>query len=84
MKVSDTEAHVCMGKGEVKEGDRVRLYRNVCSAELESSFPTAVAACHREPEGTGQVAKVLNDHYSVVRFPPGTSMHEGDTVEAQH
>lgn len=77
MKISDTEAHVCMGKGEVREGDRVDLYSDVCK-------PDGIrVSCRRASAGSGTVEKVLDDHYSVVRFTPGTRFEEGDTVEAR-
>ena len=85
MKVSDTEAHVCMGKGEVREGEPIRVYRNVCKAPVPNRAWGLVFAdsCRRERAGNGTVEKVLNEHYSVVRFAPGTTFEEGDTVEAR-
>jgi hypothetical protein len=77
MKTSETEAHVCLGKGEVAVGDDVSLYRNVCPTLGE---PTP-SGCHREALGRGKVEKVLDDHYSVVRFPAGVTFKDGDTVE---
>ena len=83
MKVSDTDAHICMGRGEVKTGEEVHLYRNVCR---EGRGPAKVSdatngSCRKEPAGNGKVTEVLNEHYSVVRFTPGTQFQEGDTVE---
>lgn len=84
MKVNDTEAHICLGKGEVHEGSVIELYRNVCTDAKGRPVPAraVVDACKREPAGSGQVTRVLNDHYSIVRFASGTSFQEGDTVEA--
>jgi len=85
MKVSDTDAHVCMGVGEVAAGDRVRLYRNICTnpkgatAKVDLLAPGGI--CTREKVTDGEVAQVLNEHYSVVRFASGTAFREGDTVE---
>ena len=83
MKVSETEAHVCMGKGEVKQGALVHLYHNVCKTPPTSAVPAIVDSCRREAGGDGSVEKVLNDHYSVVRFQSGTLFQEGDTVETK-
>lgn len=81
MKVSDTDANVCLGKGEVHQGSSVKLYRNICSSSPAELAAGPAGICKREPTGEGEVTRVINDHYSVVRFPSGTSFHEGDTVE---
>lgn len=83
MKVSDTEAHVCMNKGELQPGEAVRLYRSQCNTPMAAKNPALAQNCPREGV-TGQVEKALNDHYSLVRFPAGTKFEEGDKVEAQH
>ena len=36
MKINDREAHVCMNHNEVKVGDKVTLYRNLCSPKGKS------------------------------------------------
>ena len=81
MKVSDREAHVCLGKGEVKPGDAVSIYRNVCRALTDGDYPGPGEGCIREAVGSGNVEQVLNEHYSLVMFPQGVSFKEGDTVE---
>jgi hypothetical protein len=75
MKTTDTDAHVCLGKGEVAVGDRVHLIHNDCSA---GSKP---GQCRRVTGGDGTVVELFDDHYSLVRFPPGTAFAEGDTIE---
>jgi hypothetical protein len=84
MKISDSEAHVCLGEGEVKIGDRVKLYRNVCKQEL-SAGKSAVGAtsCRKAAVGMGTVEKILNEHYSVVKFEDGVKFEEGAFVEKQ-
>ena len=84
MKISDTEAHVCMGRGEVRAGDPVVLVRHACwllatTGALQYGVPSET--CRRQVAARGQVVRVLGDHYSVVRFPKGTRMAEGNTVE---
>lgn len=79
MKTSETNAHVCLGRGEVAVNDEVDLYRNRCQPSPASE--PAPNDCSREVVGRGKVEKVLNDHFSVVRFPAGTPFKEGDTVE---
>jgi hypothetical protein len=84
MKVSEQEAHVCMGVGEVKAGDRVALYRDNCD---RSGLPSkgvsgfSEVKCNRVRLGEGQVVRTLNEHYSVVEIDPGVEFEEGVTVE---
>jgi hypothetical protein len=77
MKVSDNEAHVCMGKGEVREGDRVTLYRNLCTGQITRGGPR----CTLNKLGMGTVENVLNEHYSVVKFDPGVAFDEKNFVQ---
>ncbi len=82
MKLSDSEAHVCMGVGEVKPGDRVTLYGNDCTkaAAMAGKAP-AWSACVKRKLGEGTVARIINEHYSVVQVDPGVVFKEGTTVE---
>ena len=79
MKESDTSAHVCLGQNEVKVGDRLQLYKNVCTGRIGGKLDNRI--CKRVDGGFGEVTKILNEHYSVVSFPAGTSFGEGDTLE---
>jgi hypothetical protein len=82
MKVSDTEAHVCLGEGEVKEGDRVNAFYNDCQSKDSGGKDGAYGvACVKTRLGTGIVTKILNDHYSVVKFEDGVKFTEGTFVE---
>jgi hypothetical protein len=82
MKVSDTDAHVCLGDHEVNVGEPVRLYRNICTDKAQTKDAGLPAHCRKEAIAKGEVTQLLNEHYSVVRFPAGTNFAEGDTVEA--
>jgi hypothetical protein len=73
MKIDERTAHVCMGEGEVKEGDKVTLYYNQC--------PLRGNRCTKKVKGEGVVTEVLNEHYSVVQFAPGAEFVEGSFVE---
>jgi hypothetical protein len=75
MKIDPTTAHVCLGKGEVAVNDRVRLYKNAC----EPSGTRTV--CKKIAIADGTVTELLDEHYSIVTFPSGTTMEEGNTVE---
>lgn len=75
MKISDTEAHVCVGKEEVHTGSEIEVLRNVCRREKPY-------ACELKSIGTGRITEPLNDHYSVATFPAGVAFQEGDLVRA--
>lgn len=84
MKVSETEAHVCLGEGEVKEGDKVIAFYNDCQKEIAGDKSGAYGTpCVKTKIGQGVVTKILNDHYSVVKFEDGVKFSEGTFVEKQ-
>lgn len=83
MRVNNSDAHVCLGEGEVAVGDTVNLIHHDCATK-GTEKPWVGAAgdrCRRQVVGTGQVVEVLNSHYSVVRFKGGVAFAEGDTIE---
>jgi len=75
MKIDPTTAHVCLGNGEVAVNDPVHLYRNVCTQA--DRRPT----CKKETIADGRVTELIDEHYSIVTFPSGTTFEEGNTVE---
>ncbi len=81
MKISDDEAHVCMGDNEVKAGDQVALFKNVCKGNKGKESDGAT--CEKVKIGGGEVTRTLNEHYSVVRVSPGVEFQEGTVVERQ-
>jgi hypothetical protein len=87
MKMSPDSAHVCMGSGEVKEGDKVVAYKHVCDkSSVGHSYRNnsyTNKGCVKEKIGNGVVVKTLNDHYSEVKFDAGVPFEEGTTVEKQ-
>ncbi len=86
MKVSDTEAHVCLGNNEVKPGDRVSLYKNVCRGGKGSARVAdggSAVGCEKVKLGEGQITRLLNEHYSVMEVAKGVNFDEGTVVERQ-
>lgn len=75
MRIDQTKAHVCLGRGEVAVNDRVRLYKNECTQRDRR------VECKKTPIAEGTVTELLDDHYSIVAFPAGTAFEEGSTVE---
>jgi hypothetical protein len=81
MKASDDEAHVCLGNDEVKLGDKVNFFKNVCTARGKAA--DSAAACEKKFLGQGEITELLNQHYSVVKVAKGVSFEEGNIVEKQ-
>lgn len=79
MKIDEEIAHVCVDKNEVQPGDKVVLFRNICS-ELAPKDPRRTS-CEKKKLGTGTITELLNKHYAVAKFPSGTGFREGDVVE---
>lgn len=79
MKASDTEAHVCLGNSEVKPGDKVALFRNECTGT--GGREGRGRSCQKVRLGTGEVTRLLNEHYSVVKVDSGVKFEEGAIVE---
>jgi hypothetical protein len=75
MKIDESTAHVCVGKSEVRPGDAVSVYRNVCKSSPKQS------TCDKVFIGRGTIRENLNEHYSVATFAAGTHVEEGDMVE---
>lgn len=85
MKTSESDAHVCLGEGEVKVGDKVTLFRNECTKRPTGakivSRPNVETFCEKRELGHGTVQQILNKHYSLVKFDPGVQFEEGTFVE---
>ena len=83
MKMNDREAHVCMGEKEVKAGDKVSLFKNVCEQKSNRRVGGELLDCKKVKVGEGEVTQVLNEHYSSIRVDQGVSFEEGTIVEKQ-
>lgn len=81
MKLDANEAHVGMGKGELKVGDHVDLYHNRCTPTGNLKQSGGNRTCTKVEGGHGVVTNVLNEDYSVVKFEPGVEFAEGDAIE---
>jgi hypothetical protein len=83
MKASNDEAHVCLGNNEVKAGDRVTLFKNVCTRNQGDAQIESFQSCEKVRLGSGTVERILNEHYSLVKVDQGVSFEEGTVVEKQ-
>ena len=77
MKISEDEAHICLGSEQVKVGDKIELYRNQCN----HSKLAEVNSCKMVELGEGEITKVLNEHYSVMKVNSGVKFEEGTLVQ---
>lgn len=75
MKISDTEAHVCVGKNEVQEGAKARIYHNECT-RIGKNYN-----CRKILVGDGTLTQKLNEHYSLMKLHGASTFKEGDVVE---
>lgn len=82
MKMTNGEAHVCLGNTEVQKGDSVNLIRHECKTRKAGGLDGGMdTVCTPITLGTGIVTKVYDSHYSVAKFPENLNFNEGDTVE---
>lgn len=77
MKIDESTAHVGLNRNEVKIGDEVRLYSDVCTPKLRGEKRT----CSKKEKGHGKVSEVVNENYVTVKFEPTVEFKEGDFVE---
>lgn len=83
MKISEDEIHVGLGEDEVKPGDKVLFYKNVCHRPL-GSWAGARGTdphCERQLIGEGRVRQVLGRDYSIVTVNHDPGINEGMVVE---
>jgi hypothetical protein len=76
MKVSDTEAHVCLFEKEAPVGTRVQMYRHMCVSAAGKQYE-----CEKQKVAIGTIEQTMGGHYAMVRFPQGTKIEDGYTVE---
>ncbi|MBF0300977.1 MAG: hypothetical protein HQK51_19875 [Oligoflexia bacterium] len=46
-----------------------------------SSKSGSHSSCNKTRVGEGEISEILNENYSVVKFPNGIKVEEGDIVE---
>jgi hypothetical protein len=82
LKHSSEEADVCLGKNEVKAGDKVNLFKNECKyLGGTKKYGGETPSCMKVKIGEGEVTRVLDDHYSTIRVSSSVSFNEGTIVE---
>ncbi len=84
MKINNNEAHVCLGKGEVVVGDKIKIFRNVCSTKGYTGTKPGLSSrsfCVKKLIGSATITEVLNNHYSIAKIENSVEYREGDIVE---
>jgi len=85
MKVSETEAHVCLFEKDAPVGTQVQLYRHSCKSQYAQpgtpSSSRTPYACEKQAVAIGTISQKMGGHYALVTFPQGTQYQEGYTVE---
>jgi hypothetical protein len=84
MKLSDTQAHVCLFEQDAPVGAQVQLYRHDCVGQYDKSgapYGRTPFSCKKEAVAIGTIAQKMGGHYALVTFPQGTQYEEGYTVE---
>lgn len=85
MKVSETEAHVCLFEQDAPIGTRVQLYRHSCKSQYadpaKPSSNRTPYTCEKQAVAIGTISQKMGGHYAMVTFPQGTQYQEGYTVE---
>jgi hypothetical protein len=84
LKHGAQEADICLGKGEVKVGDKVALFKNECKPRNRGGKEGGESSsCTKVKLGEGRVSQVLDEHYSTIQVDSGVSFAEGTIVEKQ-
>ncbi len=82
LKHSAQEADICLGKDEVKLGDKVALFKNECKSRTGSNKEGSdSSSCTKVKLGEGRTSQVLDEHYSTISIDSGVSFEEGAIVE---
>ncbi|MBK24592.1 MAG: hypothetical protein CME70_11410 [Halobacteriovorax sp.] len=83
MKMDKKTAHVCLGNNDVKVGDKIDFFHNLCSGANAGGKEEAgdVRSCEMKILGTGTVTKLLNAHYSEVKTDSNFKLTEGTMVQ---
>lgn len=82
MKIDDTSAHVCVDNNEVKPGDSITLFRNICEQKkVQHPWRRANTLCQKKEIGKGTITELLNEHYATAEFSSSVAFEEGDMVE---
>jgi len=82
MTTGKDTAHVCLGDGDVKVGDTIDFYRNVCNSRAgNSKIDPDISGCKMKILGSGKITRLINSHYSEVKTEGNFEVKEGLLVQ---
>lgn len=76
LKINPALVQVNLGEGDVAVGDRVVIYKKICSGGRTQT-------CKKKRVGEGSVARVLNEKYSEIKLDAGVHASEGFLIERE-
>ena len=79
LKAGESKAFVCLGEDTVKLGDEIIFYSNKCTNYGIGEYSDI--QCEMNKIGSGNVSKLLNNHYSEVKTNGSFKFEEGTLVE---
>lgn len=78
------EGHVCLGHKEVKAGDKVQIYRSVCSPKERAGGRdggSMTISCEKKSIGEGVVIENTGEHFARIRSLGDIPLETGLIVE---
>ena len=83
MRERDNKVHVCLGEGQVKEGDKVTFFKSVCKSTdfIGEKGGKSRVKCEKIQIAEGSVIEVMDQHYSTVEVFGSLLIPEGSIVE---
>ncbi|MBK24526.1 MAG: hypothetical protein CME70_11080 [Halobacteriovorax sp.] len=82
MKMSEKDAHICLGNNEVDVGNSIIFYNNDCN-QYDNSIEGLGGLCKLIEIGKGRVESIINSHYSLVKTDGSFQFKEGDLVRVK-
>lgn len=83
-KDNDKEGHVCIGHNEVKPGEVVKVFKNVCkSKEVNGGErgPRRSFVCEKQFVGEGKITELSNEHFAKIEALGSLNLEQGLIIE---
>lgn len=83
-KDNDKEGHVCIGHSEVKPGEIVKVFKNVCKSKEVSGGergPRRSSICEKQFVGEGKITEFSSEHFAKIEALGALNLEQGLIVE---
>ncbi len=83
-KDSDKEGHICIGHGEAKSGDVVKVYKSVCKSHFINGGERSDrrrTICEKHLLGEGRIIEFSNEHFARIEALGNLKLERGLIVE---